>query len=307
MKHQSKSIAIESGRQEMHPPVLYATFIFSFIMFWSFVSNGQDTLYAKAKAPIPVIVVEISETHIKYKSFSNPDGPTYVISKKNAEKIIYRNGSVDLLTETKPPVIIQPGKKKPYPWFEGHSIFSVVVSDLIFSVGTINFERTFLADRLGIRIPFSVGFNASGDDINYIDNNNSFFLTGSELQPYYNKNKIYSTGVDVLIYPFIPGKINYFAGPSFGLGRINYWTQLYSYTQNDPYTYKKDVLDYYSLMVKNGVSFIPIKNFAISLNLAMGVYLISMKYYDGVNNYGYYGGNEMSRAIEGNICFGYRF
>lgn len=56
---------------------------------------AQDVIYKKDSTSIQAKVSEITETVIKYKKFTNPNGPSYEVSKSEIVKIVYPDGSVD--------------------------------------------------------------------------------------------------------------------------------------------------------------------------------------------------------------------
>jgi hypothetical protein len=68
--------------------------LFLFLL-WSVSSLAQDTIVEKSGTSIPARVMEIAKDNVRYKKFTNPDGPTYVISKSDIIFIRYQNGSVD--------------------------------------------------------------------------------------------------------------------------------------------------------------------------------------------------------------------
>ncbi|MES2565608.1 MAG: hypothetical protein V4565_02000 [Bacteroidota bacterium] len=72
----------------------------------SFSAKAQDTLFFKSKQKQVVIVKEVSPAEIQYKKLELPDGPMYIVSKNDVEKIIYKNGYADVfkptIEETKP-------------------------------------------------------------------------------------------------------------------------------------------------------------------------------------------------------------
>jgi len=70
--------------------------LFILIAIFSFAGFSQDTLYTTGGKVITGKVTEISQTEIKYKSASNPDGPLYVIDKSTIVLIEYKNGSKDV-------------------------------------------------------------------------------------------------------------------------------------------------------------------------------------------------------------------
>jgi hypothetical protein len=71
----------------------YLIFIFTFSITTSFFA--QDTIYKIDKKMICAKVEEISETNVSYKRCEMLDGPLYVISKNDIQKIKYKNGVID--------------------------------------------------------------------------------------------------------------------------------------------------------------------------------------------------------------------
>jgi hypothetical protein len=72
-------------------------FVFLFSAFISTIAAfAQDTLFTRDGQVIPAKVHEITQTEIKYKKPSNPDGPLYVVSKDEIAVIEYKNGSKDV-------------------------------------------------------------------------------------------------------------------------------------------------------------------------------------------------------------------
>ncbi|MDR0540735.1 MAG: hypothetical protein LBH19_00825 [Dysgonamonadaceae bacterium] len=60
---------------------------------------SQDVIVTKDSKKIEAKVIEINVDNIKYKNFSNPEGPTYTLSKSGVASIIYQNGTVDVFSE----------------------------------------------------------------------------------------------------------------------------------------------------------------------------------------------------------------
>lgn len=65
-------------------------------LLFSFVGKAQDTIFFKSKQKLVVIVKEVSPTEIQYKKLELPDGPMYIVSKNDVEKIVYKNGYTDV-------------------------------------------------------------------------------------------------------------------------------------------------------------------------------------------------------------------
>lgn len=67
------------------------------IILLSNISNAQDTIYFKDKSVGSVKLNEIGITEIKYQRFNNLNGPVYISSKSDIERIKYSNGKVDTI------------------------------------------------------------------------------------------------------------------------------------------------------------------------------------------------------------------
>lgn len=64
--------------------------------------SAQDVIVKKDGATILSKVLEVNETDIKYKKFSNPNGPTYTIKKSDILSINYENGEMDTFADSQP-------------------------------------------------------------------------------------------------------------------------------------------------------------------------------------------------------------
>ena len=65
----------------------------------AFAVKAQDLIVLRNATEIQAKVVEISPKSVTYKRWSNPDGPTYTISKSEVFYIKYKNGEKDVLAE----------------------------------------------------------------------------------------------------------------------------------------------------------------------------------------------------------------
>jgi len=75
------------------------TFLFIGVIFLSLNTTAQDTIYLKSKEPVIIVkIIEVNPSNLKYKKYSNIDGPTYTIEKDKIEKVIYKNGEVERYT-----------------------------------------------------------------------------------------------------------------------------------------------------------------------------------------------------------------
>jgi hypothetical protein len=59
------------------------------------VSFSQDKIYRKNGKVVQAKVLEISSSEVKYREFSNPDGPIYVLEADRIIKIVFEDGKVE--------------------------------------------------------------------------------------------------------------------------------------------------------------------------------------------------------------------
>jgi len=64
---------------------------------------GQDIIITRDTAKIEAIVLEISDTEVRYKKFSNQNGPDYILNADDIASIMFKNGDVQVF-EQKPVV-----------------------------------------------------------------------------------------------------------------------------------------------------------------------------------------------------------
>ncbi len=75
--------------------------VFIFLIFWLISINGfsQDVIIKTDSVKIEAKVLEVGLHTVKYKKFSNQDGPVYVIGKSDILEIKYKNGERDVFNE----------------------------------------------------------------------------------------------------------------------------------------------------------------------------------------------------------------
>jgi len=56
---------------------------------------AQDTIFQKNGLHIAAKVLEIDKAEVKYKKYENPEGPSYILPKKDIQMIRYQNGTTD--------------------------------------------------------------------------------------------------------------------------------------------------------------------------------------------------------------------
>ncbi|MDY6297838.1 MAG: hypothetical protein SPL50_06105 [Alloprevotella sp.] len=73
------------------------------LAFMPLMANAQDVIVKKDGSTILSKVLEVNPSDIKYKKFSNQNGPTYTIDKAEVMSINYENGEKDLFDNSSTP------------------------------------------------------------------------------------------------------------------------------------------------------------------------------------------------------------
>jgi hypothetical protein len=242
-------------------------YLLLFLLLLSVSASAQDLLQKTDGSRVEVKVLEISDTQVRYKLKSNPTGPTYVISKEDVIQITYESG----VTEVIPKQVKRPSEQELPPYKDpdeletnfGHHFISVNLADMLAEALTMGYEYTFKSGDFSLKVPVSLGL---GNNDMY--NNGYGYGYYNNSLGYYNRDKIFSTGLDFYYYPFGQGKAKYFFGPSFEYGQFKSRVVFNDYNgQQWNESFKGN---FRSLLLQNGFLFQPAKHFNISLNLGLG-------------------------------------
>ena len=76
--------------------------VFVLLSFVSMNVSAQDVIVKKDGSTILSKVLEVNQNDIKYKKYSNQNGPTYTISKAELMSINYEGGDKDVFTDSQP-------------------------------------------------------------------------------------------------------------------------------------------------------------------------------------------------------------
>jgi hypothetical protein len=205
----------------------------------SLISQTQDTILLKSGTKIIADVTAISDTEVRYKELSSPDGPEYILSKNSIEKINFSSGDVKVFS------------LKRIDQLYGQNIISYHIFDVIYQDFTIAYEFITDGGMTGIRVPLTFGFNTEND----------------REGPFSFRNLV-STGMGFNIYLLGQRRASYFMGPEldFGLGRrFNY--DYYNFEEH----FDKTDFIYGRLLINNGISISPVSNFRLSAMLGIGI------------------------------------
>lgn len=223
-------------------------------------SYSQDIIYKTDGSKEEAKITLVGDREIQYKKFSNQAGPVYTLAKKDILLITYENGEYETISkEESVEQHVKPDLKKDF----ARNIFSYHMFDLVFGDFAFSYERILSPGQVGIKIPVALG---------YYRNNN-----------FGNFNNIFYSGIGVNFYPTGQGKVRYFMGPQarIGLGQESEWVTYYD--DNGNYLSDEEVESeglYTQFFVDNGVIFVPVKNFSISMIASVGVRYFPEASYD---------------------------
>jgi hypothetical protein len=224
-------------------------------------ASAQDKIYKSDNSVIEAKVLEVGMDQIKYRSFSNLDGPIYTMPKSEIAIIIYQNGQHETFSKNNKALSGQERSTSTFVYDSlKNSVISVNLVDVIFSNFTFSYEHFNNSKRVGIKIPFSVGLRE--------ENAYSYGYYGYNYYRNFNDTKIYSIGLDADFYPNGQKKrFSYYLGPSFVYGEFNYVSYNY-FSSSYIYSYRKG--QHFGLLLNNGVVFKPSRSIAIALSTGIG-------------------------------------
>ncbi len=202
-----------------------------------------------------VNILEINKTQVKYKPYSNPDAPKYVILITSVSKIVDKNGKTTTFAGIVNPSdniyhnSTIPDVKNP----AGIHFISMNVADLFTGLLTLNYEYTLESGRLSLKIPLSTGF---------------YTLSGSYNQygdSYFPYTTVFGTGIGLNFYPRGQRSVTYFIGPAFYYRSFNY-----SVADPGTYIYNNKVGSFTSFFIQNGVLFHAGTRLNLSIDAGLG-------------------------------------
>ena len=211
--------------------------IIAMLLFATGITYGQDTLFKVDGTILLTKIIELNQTQVKYKLYSNPEGPTYVAGKEFISQIVYENGVVEIFPVHENANIAPILKIDPRSVDFGRNFISINLFDLLGrNTLTISYEYTFKNGLSSFKVPISIKL----DDIDY-----------------YDDRKVFGIGLDYYLYPFGQGKSKLFYGPSFEYKKFDSAT----YFQTDAA---------YAFLFQAGYLFQPHKNINISIYGGLG-------------------------------------
>lgn len=207
----------------------------------SLVSMAQDVIVKIDGSTIQSKVMEINGTEIRYKKWSNQDGPMYSINRSEVNSINYQNGEVELITsgtDVKQSLGLTKGRMERNGRdlvLNGKELSSEEVLSL---VGQENFE-TYLSARkqIGVGRAFTPVFWVSlGATIGLIASAYMFEDRYNEVVVRYGSYYYYGPNESLLLAGYITGAVADVSLPlmiifkSIGKGRMNWVADEYNRT-----------------------------------------------------------------------------
>jgi hypothetical protein len=219
------------------------------VMFMPALLLAQDVIYRTDGGKIEAKVLEVGINEIKYRIFSNPDGPVYTVSKSKVVLITYQNGTHDVIGSMDAKQRRKQERHDTLASNRNKNLVALNLFDMGFSTITVSYERIFSKGYVGVRVPLSVGLRSLTDPHHY----DYRFMQG----------RVWSAGADVNFYPTGQGRVRYFCGPSVLVGQFRYipWYVL-------PVT--RDHM-HYAFTVNNGMLVQATENFNLSFTAGLGV------------------------------------
>jgi hypothetical protein len=223
--------------------------IFVILLFASSFAFSQDEIFFNSGDRVNAKVMEISKNQVKYKKFSNLDGPLVIVNKKDVKKIIYQNGEEDVFTSNTPELGFN------------QNIFAYNIFDVVYSQFAFSYEHISKSGKMSFFIPISIGY---GDG----EGPKSFYDQGF-------------TGFGINLFPTGQHRVTYYLGPEIHVGIGEDYTQ----SDYDPYygCYLESTLSqfvYGRLMINNGIAYSPVPNLRLNATFGLGI-----RYYDLPNSY----------------------
>jgi hypothetical protein len=260
-------------------------------------AHAQDVIYTISGSKFQAKVTEVNTTDVKYKDFSNLEGPTYVISKREVVLIRYSDGFTQIINDNPPALQPKPEEKttssrpgmaerKPLNlYYLNKNLISINALALMNGDVTLLYDRELLDSRLCLTFLGGYNFNPNTGPLNAV-------IRSSWLQ----SKKNYDLGLGISFMPRNTRRGQYFVGL---LGKY----MSYNYEENDIVNNQsvltKKTGSQLAVMINNGWVFRITPTFNMKFSAAIGIPSYSSTLTD----------NSLKTIPKVYIgyCFGYRF
>ena len=219
---------------------------FSFLvllLFFSLFSFSQDEILLISGDRVKAIITEINKKEVKYKKFSNPEGPLFVINKRDINKVIYKNGEEEIFLDA------------PSGYIFKQNIFAYHIFDVVYNQFAFSYEHISKNGKMSFFIPVSIG---------YSDNYGPKAF-----------NDLGFSGCGINLFPTGQHRVTYYLGPELQIGIGE--DSVYEYDPNYGHDRRGDSEQfvYGRLIINNGMAYSPVVNFRLNAIFGLGI-----RYYD---------------------------
>jgi len=272
-----------------------------------YISYAQDILYLSNGDKLSAKITEINPTEVKYKDFTNLDGPTYVISKSELVLIQYSNGASQVLNSNPRP--IEPKKENPVTtnakapdtkkatlpnlYYMNSNLLSINALALANGDVTLIYDREFFNSKMSVSILGGYNFNSRMGALN------SFIADAKD-----NAKKNYDAGLGINHMPRNTKRVQYFVGL---LGKyMSYNYKAIIDTTNNQKKYADASAYQLAIMLTNGWVYriSPFFNFKIFGSIGVPINSTILQSRNSLGNVIDY--SNYPKIYLG-YCFGYRF
>lgn len=292
--------------------MLKTAFYFFLCLFLTcvFSAKAQDKIILLDGSSVQAKVREVSPRQVIYRRWDNQDGPEYVVNRRDVDRIVYQNGTEEVITRSRfsreprrPAVphasegdnreVLQRTSVSGY----GKNILSIapiqMTNESAAGLG-IHYERMLDKNNIiALYIPVALSFFE--DEVSNNGWSSMYYPKKSRTMAYiYPGAKFYPAGS--------AHRVSYSVGPSFGLG---FGTKYKEKRTIDPgtgsviYTYDEGSVFKAGFLVTNGLNIQPTKALYVGLELGVGIF-----YYNNETSDFAAGDAPM---VQFNFKMGYRF
>ena len=214
-------------------------------LFFIIINVGaQDFIYMRNQTErIAATNIKVQANETNYNIFGDDSGTKYSLSNKQISMIAFENGNIRFFEREKKVINRNDFKR---------NIINYHLFDLVVNNFKLSYERILSNGKVGIQIPFAIGYGDYDNISGFDDVHNTFY-----------------TGVSVNFYPTGQGIVRYFMGPGIQVGTGYFEDYYYDHTGNS-YNNNTDTF-VFRFLVNNGIIFTPIKALSISLVGSLGI------------------------------------
>jgi hypothetical protein len=277
-------------------------YFFIAAMLFSLQALAQDKIYKKNGDVVEAKVIEIGETEIKYKIFTDQEGPTYSVDKDRLKKIIYQTGREETFVNSLRDTSLYADQTK-----------SAIKFNFLAPLGgytQLSYERNIKPGRsyeisLGI---IGLGLRQKREDVDYNYNPNEFSTS--------TRREFYRGAAGAFIgagYKFIklPNFVRsgdkyshilqgFYAKPEILLGI--YSQNQYNTSRSGQNTEERESVVLGAFVINLGKQWVLGESFLLDLYGGMGYALDSQ---DNSNFFNNYGGNHFGLQVAGETGVGF--